>query len=350
MKQRRILTVSALETFARCPQAYNLRYNQLIYPALYSSALSLGGAVHEGLEQLNCGLSLNKAIAAASGQLDSRRDQALSSLAPEYQADLTGQVEKDKAKARTIIRAHFRHWRVIVGGDRSRDLEFEFFDTERTIGPVPLINPKTGAPSRTFALAGKVDAIVGLKKRPEAGRLVYELKTTSDALKDFEIAIRQSIQPQLYAVLIRQLLTGEFELSGIVIDAVKKPTLRGRKGETPAELEDRMLEQYSSDPANFLRRIVLPLEDSRLRDVRKLAWRAAHLIRNSDRHDYLTVKGPACRKAYGWCEYRPLCWYGDLSMFRFAETPHEELDGLPAPLPNPSVPAPNFSGDELEAA
>lgn len=334
MKPRRILTVSALETFARCPRAYDLRYNRLIYPNTYSPALSVGGAVHGGIEKLGRGQSLDDALSAATQHLELRKSQALELLDADGREALGVQVERDTAKARAMLRAHFRRWRVIVGGDTwSRDLDFDYVDTERTIGPAPLVNPKTSAPSRTFALAGKVDALVRLKSNPDAGLLVYELKTTSDTLKNFEIAIRQSIQPQLYVVLARHLLGKEQELSGIVIDVIKKPTLRGRKDEDEEQLEGRMLQQYKSEQDDFIRRIILPIEDSRLREVRELAWRAAHLIRNSDRRGYLAVKGQACRHAYGWCDYRPLCWHDDLYQYRFADYPHEELDDLRAPLP-----------------
>jgi len=327
MNSRRILTASALETFARCPQAYNLRYNLLIYPTVYNSALSLGGAVHAGLEQLHLGRSLEEAFRVASEHLQERQAQALPFLPDERKPALCEQVAVDMTKARAMLRAHFQRWRIITGGeDFSQDLELQVLQAEQVLGPVPLINPATGAPSLTFALAGKMDALVRGRENSETGLMIYEFKTTGEVLDDFERTIRHAIQPQLYAVMARYAYDEPF--SGIIIDMIKKPTLKGRKSESQEELEERMVQQYLKEPERFFRRLVLPYEEARQRQVRELAWRTAHFIRDSDRKGYLTVKGAVCRKSYGWCEYRPLCWYADFQNFRFAETPHEELPEL----------------------
>jgi hypothetical protein len=88
---------------------------------------------------------------------------------------------------------------------------------------LPLINPATGAASKIFRLAGKIDGIALLSD----GRMaVREHKTTSedvDASSDFWRRLQLDAQPSIYVYAARQL---GYDVSAVIYDVVRKPTIR----------------------------------------------------------------------------------------------------------------------------
>jgi hypothetical protein len=119
------ITQSSLRTYRGCPKKHHLRNNLGIRSTKKPETLRRGTSVHGGVEVLRKTGSLEQAIQG----LDQR--------------DLY-KFEKEKA----MLVGYYAYWgppRGIV----AVELEFE----------IPLINPETGAASRTFSLAGKMDAL-----------------------------------------------------------------------------------------------------------------------------------------------------------------------------------------------
>lgn len=115
-----LLTQSSLRTFRSCQRKYHYRYEKKARPIVDSEALSVGKRIHEALE---IWWSTSGDITAALNVLSD-------------------------AKERAMMVGYHARWskppKVIA-------VEKEF--------RMPLINPKTGAASKTFELAGKIDAI-----------------------------------------------------------------------------------------------------------------------------------------------------------------------------------------------
>jgi hypothetical protein len=86
-----------------------------------------------------------------------------------------------------------------------------------------LINPTTGAASKIFSLAGKIDGIVQL----EDGRLaVLEHKTTSEDLtsdSDFWRRLQIDSQVSIYVTAARRC---GYDVATVVYDVVRKPSIR----------------------------------------------------------------------------------------------------------------------------
>lgn len=119
------ITQSSMRTFRGCPRKFHLRNNLGIRSTKRPETLRRGTSVHAAVEVLRKTGSLERAIQG----LDQR--------------DLY-KFEKEKA----MLVGYFAYWgppRGIV----AVELEFE----------VPLVNPETGAASRTFSLAGKMDSL-----------------------------------------------------------------------------------------------------------------------------------------------------------------------------------------------
>lgn len=124
-----LLTTSSARTYRACARKYLFAYEQGIRPRARAQALHFGTMVHKGLETwLRSGLDLGAALASMRGET----------------------YDHEAAKAEAMLRGYDARW-------RNEPLEVVLVEKEFTTA---LINPETGAPSRTFARAGKLDALV----------------------------------------------------------------------------------------------------------------------------------------------------------------------------------------------
>ena len=124
-----LLTTSSMRAYRSCPRKYHLRYERGLRGVERAGVLVFGTRIHAALEAW---FTSNRSL-----------DAALDALKLEP-------YDFDGAKAEAMIRGYHTRW-----ADEALDVlavEKEFV--------APLVNPTTGAASRTFALAGKVDAIV----------------------------------------------------------------------------------------------------------------------------------------------------------------------------------------------
>ena len=91
---------------------------------------------------------------------------------------------------------------------------------------IPLASPRSGSKSRTFHLAGKIDAIVRL---PDGRRAVLEYKTTSDDIapdSQYWLRLRKDPQISLYYLAAR---AAGHDVQTIVYDVARKPAIQPRR-------------------------------------------------------------------------------------------------------------------------
>lgn len=319
-KPIRTLTPSAVDTFVECERAYDFSYGKAVYSTAYPSSLAIGSAVHKGIEALKRKEGLEKALSSEEKVIENKVEQCLPYLSPEEAQQVKETSAKDKAKTRAMLRAYAEIFHATQNGE---DKELDFVEIEVAFQR-PLINPVTGRSSRTFTKAGKADGIVLYRNNPDAGLFVYELKTISDTLDEMEEAMKNSIQPPTYQELASRTLGKP--IVGTIVDLIKKPVLRGNKGETLDQFESRCLEEYRKDRDRYFRRAELPYDEQRVREAMEAFWRAARAIRESDKFGYLTPRGRKCKKSFGWCQYRALCWFGTREGYRLGDYAHEELE------------------------
>jgi hypothetical protein len=335
---QRILTHSAMDAWSRCETEYRLAYEEMIVPTTYPAALAVGSAVHAGVEALHLGRTLGEAIAQADRELQRQAERSRLHL-DDDKADLEVQLSFDRARVWAMLHGWFARYDatstagIEMQGRGLHDRELEVLETELVL-EAPLVNPISGRPSRTFLLSGKVDALVRRRDEryrtdPASGLLgwyIAELKTTGEELAEFEEAMTVSAQPAVYQTLALAHFDGRLgPLLGTVLDVIRKPTIRPKKGETPEEFARRALQEYQEEPDRFFRRTVLPTNERLRHEVLVTAWRIADGIRRAERFGYLQKRGPACRGGYGPCRYRSLCWYGERTDFTRKDTAHEEL-------------------------
>jgi hypothetical protein len=294
---KRSLSPTSVEAFARCPALFDYRHNHRLISDGYQSALTVGKAVHAAGEPLRAGGGLDAATAAAAEVFPPGEDSA-----------------RDALKTAIVIEAYWRRWY------KGRELTARLVANELEMR-VPLINPKTGRASRTFQLHGFADAII----EHDGLRFLYEMKTTSESIREVLNWLRESIQVPMYLEMAR--LAG-LELDGAIVDIVKKPVLKQRRSkkdgvEPYPDYLQRCALAYEKDPDRFFRRERLANSELQRHEAMQTCWRTAEAIRTSDREGYLAVRGPRCNFSYGPCRYKDICWYASMETY----THEERTDG-----------------------
>ena len=128
----RTLTPSAVDAFVECPKIYDFSYNKAIYPTGYPSALTTGTAIHTGTEVFKRGQGLDAAIAAAVEAFERKIAETLKYLTPDLSAAVQEKADRDKSKARAILRAYWEIYHVGGPGDPPLDRELDFLFIEKS--------------------------------------------------------------------------------------------------------------------------------------------------------------------------------------------------------------------------
>lgn len=122
-----LLSNSAMSAYRACPRKYKYSYVERRRPIVTPHALTFGTLIHAGLEVWWSSVDLGATLAAVQGAPD----------------------PFDVVRAEELLRGYHARW---------AEEEISVLAVEKPF-VAPLINPDTGAASRTFELAGKCDAI-----------------------------------------------------------------------------------------------------------------------------------------------------------------------------------------------
>lgn len=294
-----LLTQSRLASARACQRLHHLKYDLGVRALVEQSALSFGTLIHRGLEQ----------YWLASG--DDRLPSALAAVAGESDPFLLAQAE-------VMLAGYHNRW-----GNEPYDVlavEKEF----RT----PLVNPTTGAPSRTWELAGKLDLVV--RDRRDNRVLIVEHKTSSSDIKPgstYWQRLRMDGQVSQYYVGARSL---GYDVAGCVYDVLGKTSLRpllatpleSRKykkdtgelyanqraeDETPAEHKARLLESVAADPDRYFARGEVTRLDAEMTEALTDIWQLGVQLREAANVGSYP-RNPGNCEAYGrMCQFFGVC-------------------------------------------
>jgi len=218
------LTATSLGSMRRCPRLYFYRYELGLSRIRQAAPLRFGAAFHYGLELYNDGLSGDMAVQSATADYET---------CPDWADPTAWEVEWQTL--RQLLAGHF--WRY-------ENDDLEHVTVEQSF-EIPLINPATGAASRTFRLAGKMDGIVRL---PDGRLAVLEYKTAGEDISpdsEYWLRLRCDGQISMYVLAARAL---GHDVATILYDVTRKPTIRLRKNETPEQYGERLLEDVGERP------------------------------------------------------------------------------------------------------
>lgn len=354
-----IVSVSEMRCFRRCNREHHISY-ELGYRAIArAAALAFGTLIHKGLE-----------VWWSVGNTDVRLDAAITEMRalqndPKVRVD-----EYELVKAEELLRGY--HYRWMDDPVRTIAVEQEFM--------CALVNPATGAASKTYELGGKLDAIAEVppghpERRP--GVYVVEHKTASVQIGLGSVywqKLRLDSQVSVYYEGARSL---GHEVTGCLYDVIRKPGIKpsavpltdengvkivhdasgqrvrtkdGKKWresgdtaqgyvlqtrqETAEEYRARLREDIASNPDGYYQRgTVVRLEDEQ-RDAAFDTWQTARLIREAQVAKRHPRNPEACERYSRMCEFFEACCgmasLDDRTKFRKIESKHEELQGSKA--------------------
>lgn len=220
----------------------------------------------------------------------------------------------------------------------------------------PLVNPATGAESRTYVRGGKIDCMV----RDETGDdVIVEHKTSAEDITAGSLywqRLRMNSQIAGYLVGARAL---GYTPRKVLYDVIGKIGLRPKSAtpeaerrytkvtkaepvarlyanqretdETPEEYRQRVRETIAEDPSRFYSRGVVVRTEEDEKDSAADDWQQARLIREAELAGRYPRNPDSCLKYGQTCEYLDVCTrlraIDDPVWYRKADGKHDELDG-----------------------
>lgn len=309
-----LLTHSRMACAKACLKKHFFMYELGIRPVRESDALTIGRALHTSLEAF---------AAAPKEDFDAAVLQALKVVAEQYEVMPNWVTDPVEWTMQRVIVERLLHTYLL----RYRDDNMEVVAAEREFD-LPLINPDTGAASKLFRLAGKIDRIVRLTD----GRLaVLETKTTSSSVNDgsdYWARLRLDSQISIYVYAARQL---GFDVETVIYDVVRKPEISPLRAtppekrkftkegklygnqrnvdETPDEFAERLTADIASRPEFYFARREIPRLEADLTEAQAEWWQQAQLLRDCQRSGRWFRNTASCLQPFH-CPFTEICFSG----------------------------------------
>lgn len=324
-----LLTVSRLQAYRRCPREERLRY-QLGLRTEATDALRFGTLIHRGLEAwwlATEGERLRAALAALTDTDD----------------------PFDRVRAECLLTGYDERWG--AADLKALAVEHEF--------RLPLLNPETGAESKTWQLAGKIDVIaVG----PD-GCVVIEHKTSSMDIgpgSDYIARLRLDGQVSMYLRAARELghepvgvlydVLGKIALrpyqatpielrkytqekidkkTGAIVEPSRLYSNQRESDETIEEYRARVMEHIAANPDDYYQRATVVRLEDELREFERELWQMGQVMRDAVRLEIAPRNPEACSRYGSMCNFWPIC-SGEASVEAYQTGPiHPELSEKP---------------------
>lgn len=303
-------------------------------PRRSSEALRFGTFFH-------CGLEAWWAVSLNGKPAEDRLEAAITAMRARAEARAEDSDPFELVKAEELMLGYTARW----GGESYKTIAVEKeFD-------VPLINPETGAASKTYRVQGKIDVVA---EKPNGKLTSVEHKTTSSDITAGADYWRKvsAMDPQVTTYHSAARAAG-FELDDCTYDVIRKVGLRPGKA-TPEEsrkyTKDGLLYKTQRDqdetPELFRLRVRAAIEESperyfargpivRLEEDEKEhaadVWQTAWMLRESENSNRFPRNPGNCERFHTLCNYFDACSgiasITDDSRFRTADRAHEELIG-----------------------
>lgn len=348
------LTNSRIRCAQTCLKKHHLSYELGVRKDVDSLPLRLGSAFHEGLD-------IHKKGDSPQAAIDKAIEDFNNSTPVTNDADRAYQRAIEGEKVTQLLNGYFWRW-------EDMDKDIEIIASELSF-EIPITNPASGRTSRTFTLAGKIDAIVRLAD----GRLaVLEHKTTSDDISpdsDYWAKLRIDSQISLYYMAAKAL---GYDVETVLYDVTRKPSIRPKnipsldkdgfkqifdangervykkdgtprqtastkdgfellsRPETPAEYGERLRLDIGEQYDRYYRRQEITRLNIDLEDAAYELWEIARLIADCQKNNRWPRSCAACIGYYK-CEYFDICTNGIDPLeqmpegFKQVEDVHQEL-------------------------
>ncbi len=205
-------TFSLWEMFRSCRKKCHLHYNKNLVPLRKEAPLEFGSLIHECLRLWHATCDQDKMIAHIDAAFAGRV------LSPEMH-----------------YRRHLATAMMMGYARKYPSEQFEVIALEHQFQG-EIINPATGANSRSFILAGKIDGLVFM----DEGYWLLEHKTASLLDGNYLERLWTDFQITLYCHYIELALN--IKIAGVLYNILLKSKLKQSEGETEDEYENRCVE------------------------------------------------------------------------------------------------------------
>jgi len=329
------LTYSGIKTFRNCRRMYDLRYNRCLVPIEEDETKRLGSVFHKCMEMWygrDIGVPAEQVIDGIQDYIDRSYPDRL--------------VDDVQRKNWHLAVAMFRAY---IGKYPSENFKVVAVEKEFRC---PIVNPDTSCSSRTFMMAGKVDAIILI----DGQYYILEHKTAANITGDYIERLPMDFQITLYSDYIGQEMN--LKIAGILYNVVGKALLKQGRGETEAEFQERraaLIAKSKSGKSSAKRKIPEPDDAFQERLAEKYLddgmFHRERLFISRDQYDMLhsevwelTQQLLLARRTGRWymntdycfhynkpCSYFPICRSNENpnvieNLYRVSE-PHPELNG-----------------------
>jgi hypothetical protein len=332
-----VSTYSMWSLFRNCRKAVDWRYLQQLVPLQRDRNLHFGSLIHECLQSWHAQRDLAEVLDLIDRRCINRTQ------------------DEDQRRDWHLATAMMKGYAARYPAE-----EFEVIALEKAFEG-PIVNPATGAASRSFKLAGKVDGII----RISGEYLILEHKTASQVDADYLEKLWTDFQITIYAHYIEQ--TMGIPITGILYNVLVKAKLQQSKGETEEEFQarraellaksktgkttakrklpesdeefqQRLAEKYA-DPEMFHREM-LYLSRDRFDILRSELWELTQAFLDARRRGVFYQNTAFCFNYQRPCPYFALCRSNGnpnvIENFYQRVPPNEELRVLPADAPEPA--------------
>jgi hypothetical protein len=305
------ITYSALSMFRNCRKAYQDRHIRNLEPIQTVETLRFGALIHQCLEWWHGGANLETVLAGIDSSCERRATD--------------DEVKKAWHMARAMMRGY---------ANRYPKEDWTPVALEKPFSG-PIINPETGAASRSYVLSGKVDGIVSL---PD-GNYVLEHKTASSIDGDYIDKLWTDFQITLYAHYVERCLY--IPIAGIIYNILGKTRMQQSAGETEEEYRERYfalcaknksgkstatrqmpetdyefskrLDEKYTEPDMFHRETIF-LDRGRFEILQAELWELTKALLEAKRRAMYYQNTSQCYDFMGFgrkCPYLPICKAGD---------------------------------------
>jgi hypothetical protein len=306
---KHLLSNSRAKAGRACLRLHHMQFTLGYRPVEDAETLAFGSAFHSALEAwwnaAKDGADPSVRLAAAFAQLD-------------------GLDPYEHAKARAMLTGYTVRW-----GDQPYKVlavEAEF--------RAPLVNPETGASSRTWEQGGKVDAIV-LDESDGQVKLVEHKTSGEDISPGSEYFRRLRMDSQVSTYFDGAKALG-FDVAACIYDVIGKPKLRPyqmsakrKDPETPDEYAKRCAEAIGAEMDKYYQRATVVRLESELEEFRFDVWQTAQILQESMRTGRAPRNPDSCSKWGRACPYLDVCTgcasLEDTTRFRKVDNIHPEL-------------------------
>jgi len=319
-------TYSMWQTFRNCRRACAWRYVHQLAPRTTAQSLAVGTLVHHALQHWHQTADLDATLALID------------------HACLQRAHDPDQRQAWHLARAMMTGYAQRYATEAFRVLALE------TTFRLPICNPETGQPSRSFELAGKIDGLV----EQDGAYYLLEHKTASTLdgaylerlWLDLQICLYSRALERQYGVPIAGVIynvlckaklrqgAGESEAEFAARKAellakskTGKTTAQRKQPESDADFQARLLAKYD-DPAMFHREVILFTPDQ-YAELDAELWELTQQFLAARRRNAFYRNTSQCFAFGRPCAYYPLCRANGaqhvIDTLYERRPPHEEL-------------------------